>query len=103
MEALIELLLTLISKVPFLSEQERAAATEKLRTFAEAIGKAEAVPPAPSDQPTPVAAPEPVEAPAPVAEPVPADEQTPPPISPEVAPEHNAFADAADDDVPGSP
>lgn len=101
MEALIQLLLTLVEKVPFLSESDKAGAVELVRKFADSVGQGDAVPPAPSDQPTPE--PPPVVDPGPTAEPVPPAEQTPPPSSPEVAPDANAFAAAAADDVPGSP
>ena len=102
MEALIQLLLTLINKVQFSSEQEKEDAVDKVRTFAAHVGAADEVPPKASDQPTPE--PTPAVDPGVVAEPVPADDQPPPPTSPEVAPDANAFAAAADaSDVPGSP
>jgi hypothetical protein len=85
MDDLIELLLHLVQKVPYLSESDLHADIERLRRFEQSVnnGVSRIVPPAAVDLPGPVATPS-VPVPGPVAEPVPANEQTPPPISPDL-------------------
>lgn len=90
---LIQLLLTLIAKVPFLSEAEHENALDLLRAVAANMGHPDAVPPRPVDANQPAPPPPVVEVPGPVAEPVPADEQAPPPVSPEVQTPESAVAD----------
>lgn len=96
MENLIKILLHLVEKVPYLSEIEKDAELDLLRTIEKDLGVDGVVPPAtgPTNAPAP---PPPVVDPGPVATPVPAAEQVPPPVSPEVAvaPEvANAFTPA---------
>lgn len=108
MEALVQLLLTLVNKVPFLSEAEKEGALDQLRKLETFLGVEGVVPPKAVDTNQAAAVETPVVDPGPVAEPVPPAEQVPPPTSPDVAPgdveASNAFAqtDAAED-VPGSP
>lgn len=79
MEALINLLLTLIGKIGWLSEQEKEDATEGLRKFEEFVGVKGVVPPKAGDANQPAPPPPDVPVPGPVAEPVPPDQQPPPP------------------------
>jgi hypothetical protein len=102
MEELIQLLLNLLRKVPYLSESDFLEEVERLRRIEMALGNGtnRVVPPAAVDQPGPVA-PTTVPVPGPVADPVPPDEQPPVPTSPELAdaaPEAtNAFSGVAPD------
>ena len=85
MEALIELLLSLLQKVPYHSEEDMEHALDLLREFEEHVGVSGIVPTKPGATNAPVEPPPAVEVPGPVAEPVPPDAQPPVPTSPEVA------------------
>jgi hypothetical protein len=110
MEALIQVLLTLIGKVPWLSEAERDGIIEKVRGLEGALGLSGVVPPAAVDPNQPAPVPD-VAVPGPVAEPVPPDQQPPPPTGlvgaatgeNEVQPETtNAFIQAPPPDAPSA-
>lgn len=97
MEKLITLLLHLLEKVPYLSEDAHEAELDLLREFESSQGVSGVVPPKAGPINAPVVPVEPPPVPGPVAEPIPADQQPPPVTSPEVAgsapEESNAFAD----------
>jgi len=85
MENLIELLLNLLNKVPYLSEADKEADLDRLRAFEAHVNVSGIVPTKPGATNAPVEPPPAVEVPGPVAEPVPPDAQPPVPTSPEVA------------------
>jgi hypothetical protein len=98
MEKLIQLLLNMIQRAQFLTEEAREDELDLLREVEAAYDVSGVVPPkaGPINAPVePVAETPPV--PDPVAEPVPADQQPVPPTSPDLAgaapEETNAFAD----------
>jgi hypothetical protein len=93
MSELVQLLLKLLEKVPWLSEAEHEAALDLLRAIEKAIGVTGIVPPAPGSMNAPAVVPE--------VDPGPVADNTPqpgfePPASPEVVTEQpeatNAFA-----------
>lgn len=86
MENLIQLLLHLVQKVPYLSEAEHEVELALLREVETHLGVAGVVPPAVGVTNAPAPVPD-IPVPGPVAEPAPADSpaaQTPPPTSPDV-------------------
>jgi hypothetical protein len=91
MESLIQLLLHLLNKVPYHSEDEQQAELDLLRAFESYVGVSGIVPPKAGPTNTPAPPPE-VPVPGPVADPVPADQQPPPPTFPGVAPPEDANA-----------
>jgi hypothetical protein len=105
-ENLITLLLDLVEKAPYHTEDERQDALDLLREVEADMGVTDVVPPKAEDANQPAAAPD-VPVPGDVAVPVPPDQQPPAPTSPEVAdtsPEAtNAFSGTDPGDVPGSP
>ena len=80
----------LIEKVPYLSEIEKDAELELLRSIEKDLGVSGVVPPAAGSINAPIVTP--VVDPGPVAAPVPAHAQPVPPVSPDLAPAGNAFA-----------
>jgi hypothetical protein len=93
MENLITLLLHLVQKVPYLSEEEHDVELDLLRSVESHLGVSGVVPPPVGSTNAPPVVPE-VPVPGPVAEPVPPEAQPLPPVSPDIvgSPEaSNAF------------